>query len=74
MTLNWEKTRFITTLIIGFSFLEYILTAIEILAFLKYGFYRNIIICILGNLLAPYLANLCQIIIYLALYRKQEDV
>ena len=41
-TLNWEKTWFLTTAILGLTLIEYVMLIIEGLAYLYYGFSSNL--------------------------------
>ena len=41
-TLNWEKTWFLTTAILGLTLIEYVMLVIEALAFLYFGFSTNL--------------------------------
>jgi hypothetical protein len=74
VTLNWEKTFFFTTCILGLTVLEHILLCIEALSFHYYGFTLNLYILLIGYLGLTGISNLAFMIFYVLLVRPNQHV
>jgi hypothetical protein len=74
ITLNWEKTRYLTTAIIGLSILEFGILGIELAMFTYYSFSSNFSSSLIYGVALQYPANVIFLIFYLVLIRNLEEV
>ena len=74
ITLNWEKSRYLTTVILGLSILEFGMLAIELAMQKYYSFNSNFSSSLIYGLALQYPANVLFIIFYLVLLRNLEEV
>lgn len=74
ITLNWEKSRYLTTVIIGLSILEFGMLAIELAMQKYYSFNSNFSSSLIYGVALQYPANVLFLIFYLVLLRNLEEV
>ena len=74
ITLNWEKSRYLTTVIIGLSILEFGMLGIELAMLKYYSFNSNFSSSIIYGVALQYPANVLFLIFYLVLLRNLEEV
>jgi hypothetical protein len=74
ITLNWEKSRYLTTVIIGLSILEFGMLGIELAMLKYYSFNSNFSSSLIYGLALQYPANVLFLIFYLVLLRNLEEV
>jgi hypothetical protein len=74
ITLNWEKTRYLTTVIIGLSILEFAILGIELAMFKYYSFSSNFSSSLVYGVALQYPANVLFLIFYLVLIKNLEEV
>lgn len=74
ITLNWEKTRYLTTVIMGLSILEFAMLGIELAMQKYYSFTANFTSSLIYGVALQYPANILFMIFYLVLLRNLEEV
>jgi len=74
ITLNWEKSRYLTTVILGLSILEFGMLAIELALQKYYSFNSNFSSSLIYGVALQYPANILFLIFYLVLLRNLEEV
>ena len=74
ITLNWEKSRYLTTVIMGLSILEFGMLGIELAMHKYYSFGSNFSASLIYGVALQYPANVLFLVFYLVLLRNLEEI
>lgn len=74
ITLNWEKSRYLTTVIMGLSILEFGMLGIELAIHKYYSFASNFSASLIYGVALQYPANVLFLVFYLVLLRNLEEI
>lgn len=74
ITLNWEKTRYLTTVILGLSILEFAMLGIELAMQKYYSFTTNFTSSLIYGVVLQYPCNIVFMIFYMVLLRNLEEI